>query len=95
MSVPTPTQTEQYDPITLWALDFDPEMACEANHATDGNRVCTQTPTHMFGHSCTGASYPICQACADYGFSRRGAVCAETHTAIIVCWQIIPIGAQP
>ena len=74
---------------TIWALDFDAELPCEAHHR---NSECSGKVTHWF--KACDEQYSVCENAAKFAINRireNSAVHNVCFEPVAECWSIRPI----
>jgi hypothetical protein len=83
--------------ITLWALDFDPDLVCEAD---PNGEQCENTPIVIVRCRRCRDSFLVCGPCLEAGQDPNDwdACCDRCdfrNNSFDVVFEVIPIGAQP
>lgn len=86
------TLAPTYDAVTLWALDFEPEMECESSHKHPSNRVCAGNAVALMD-SCV----PTFLGCANQVVFYQRAIaenvpCRECGELPSTHWRVRAIG---
>jgi hypothetical protein len=92
MSVPTPTQTEEA--VSIWSLDFEPEMKCESPHTVEyDNGACSHIAVAVQTMKCSGESKPVCALHVAWARTQsRDRILHVCGTVWQDCARIDPIG---
>ena len=79
----------EHEAATIWALDFDAELPCEALHHSG---VKCSGPARWLSKTCKGSKV-ICANAANYQKEGiyTGLICADCWSPCAECWSIRPI----